>query len=53
MKSEENLLNIEMMVIEEQVVELIYKHAKVETISLTFSDAMSFQLALQPNHTNT
>ena len=53
MKSKEKLLNIEMIVIEEQVVELIYTHAKVEKISLTFSDVMNAEPAVQPDYTNT
>lgn len=53
MKSKERLLNVEMTVIEEQIIELIYEHAKVENIDLIFSDVMNAKLSVQPNNTNT
>ena len=53
MKSKERLLNVEMTVIEEQIIELIYEHAKVENIYLIFSDVMNAKLSVQPNYTNT
>lgn len=45
MNNQEKLSEIQMMVVEEQVVEWIYEHVKVEESTSTFSDVMNANTA--------